>query len=66
LIISTLVKVIGFIPALIYGYIYSKLSTKITNKTIEKIYHILNKPPTKFDIGTSTEHPLKSIILKEP
>ena len=63
LFIATLAKVVGYIPALVYGYVYSEFFTKATYRTIgdraEKSKKTIKKV---LDIGTATGHPLKSIV----
>lgn len=65
--IQLLARVIGYVPALIYGYVYSEYFTKYCFVYFRATYKRIaerNDPPAKkvLDIGTATGHPLYSII----
>lgn len=65
--IQVLARIIGYIPALIYGYVYSEYFTKYKLLLFRATYKRIaerNDPPAKkvLDIGTATGHPLFSII----
>ena len=63
LFIATLAKVIGYVPALFYGYVYSEFFTKATYRYIGERTEKAARPIKKvLDIGTATGHPLKSIV----
>ena len=68
---STLTKILGFIPALVYGYVYSEFFTKYCLSLFRATYRLIGERANKekeaktvLDIGTATGHPLHSIINK--